>query len=75
VIRRALAAGSCVMVLAAIGIAGCGGDDNSSKGGGPGSTMQPAPTMPVDDSPTDGPQTGPNPAGGEPVAGSTPAAG
>jgi hypothetical protein len=67
VIRRTLVAVSCVALLGAIGVTGCGGDDSGSSGGGPASTTQ------LDDSPTQGPQSGPNPAGDEPVSGSTPA--
>ena len=71
VIRRALVAGSCAMLLVGIGVTGCSGGDDSSSGGGGG----PASTTQLDDSPTQRPQSGPNPGGGEPVPGSTPAAG
>jgi hypothetical protein len=65
-IRRPLAAALCAFLLAAFGVAGCSDDGGSGSGGKNPSTTH------SEDAPDTGPQSGPNPAGGEPVPGSAP---
>jgi hypothetical protein len=71
VFRRILVAVACAALLAAFGVTGCS-DDGGSGGGGGGGGKSASTTQP-DDSPTQGPQSGTNPAGDEPVPGSAPA--
>jgi hypothetical protein len=68
VIRRTVAVVSCAVLLGALGVTACG--DDSGSGG----RRTPATTR-SEDTPDTGPQSGPNPAGGEPVPGSAPANG
>jgi hypothetical protein len=68
VIRRTVAVVSCAVLLGALGVAACS-DDNGSGG------RKTPPTTRSEDTPRTGPQSGPNPAGGEPVPGSAPANG
>ena len=66
-IRRALVAVSCTVLLTASAVTACSDDDGDSGGGKTASTTQP------DNSPTQGPQSGTDPAGSDPAPGSAPA--
>jgi hypothetical protein len=64
--RRAIAVMSCALLFGGLGVTACS-DDNGTSGGG----KTPSTTR-SEDAPDTGPQSGPNPAGGEPVPGSAP---
>jgi len=67
-LRRGLASALLVLLVGAAGASACSDDDSGSGGKVP-STTRP------DDAPETGPQSGPNPAGDEPVPGTAPANG
>jgi hypothetical protein len=67
-LRRGVAGALLVLLVGAAGVSACGDDDSGSGGKAPSTTRS-------EDAPEKGPQSGTNPAGGEPVPGSTPANG
>jgi hypothetical protein len=68
-IRRGVTAGLLVVLVGAAGASAC--SDNGSGSGG----SVPSTRGRTEDAPDLGPQSGPNPAGGEPAPGSAPANG
>jgi hypothetical protein len=64
--RRAVALVSVAVLMGAVGVTACS-DDGGSGGG----SRNPSTTR-AEDAPDTGPQSGPNPAGSEPVPGSAP---
>jgi hypothetical protein len=66
--RRGAASAVLVLLLGASGVAACSDSSAGSGGKNPSTTRS-------EDTPEKGPQSGPNPAGGEPVPGTSPASG
>ena len=67
-LRRGVGSALLVLLVGAMGVSACSDDDSGSGGKVPSTTRS-------EDTPEKGPQSGTNPAGGEPVSGSTPANG
>jgi len=65
---RMAAAPAALVATAGLSLLGCGGGSSDSKGGVTRTTQS-------EDLPDPGPQSGTNPAGGEPVPGTRPATG